>query len=339
MTSRKLLVASLALSLLALGITLAAPAAGQAEGDLIASHLRSLSVAAPAAVGSLLVFPVHSPSVFPDGTRIEPAGKALASGALTIREMPDGMNQQFVMASYDGDGTVFGQYGGGYGGGGQGRGGGGSFFMASLSTAALPVVCFEEGRMGGDSPYFDPSTYTLAHPALRGLSATGDQEAVWREIRRQYDLLGPSPIPIDLGPAYSAIGRSQPVLGAWQFLHRMAPTIAMQANGVIVACGDQILGIDYYGDPKLFAECRQDVLKSYALVNAEVGNHRPCRVTDRAISQFLMDLMVAPRSPQEPVQLGERVRIAFGSHVGEAAALDGRLVYLGAHDTRPPLPH
>lgn len=335
MTRRSLLFATLLLFLLALSVC--ASSTDENGEDLIASHVGSMSVGPPTAVGSLLFFPVYSHARFPEATQIQPVGRALASGTLVIREMPEGMDQGYLMASYEGEGLIFGQYGGTYGGGGQGRGGSGSFFMSSLTTASIPVVCFEEGRMEGRSPYFDPTSYVLAHPALRGLSATGNQDAVWREIQRHWQMLGPVPIPLDLGPAYPVLARTPAVAAARGYLRRMAPDLAVEANGVIVACGDQILGIDYYGDPKLFAECRVDVLDSYAAVNAEVGNNIPCRVTDRAIGRFLWNLAQAPRTARPAVLLGERAGIAFGSHMGEAAALEGHLVYLGAHDTRPPL--
>jgi hypothetical protein len=340
---RYLLLTTFLLAAMALMLCLALPAIGQGEdqqADLIGSYVRDISVGQPTGVGSLVVFPLYSRASFPEGTKIQSVGEAMASEDIIIREMPGGMDQRFLMASNNSDGGVFGQYGGGYGGGGQGRGGGGGFYMAPLSSAKLPVVCYEEGRMGGDSPFFEPTSYHLAHPALRGLSVTGNQEAVWREIGRQHRLLAPLPvaIPIDeyTSPAYSSLRSTGGVVSAQQHLWRTSPTLAADANGVLVACGDRILGIDFYGDADLFTQCRQDVLDSYAMVNAEVGSHVRCTVTDQGIVKFLADLVGAPRTARESVQLGDTAGIAFGNHAGEALALEGHLIYLGAHDMRPP---
>ncbi len=309
-------------------------ATAQAPADPLIDVLSGVQIGRPVAAGPLRVYPLLLPRELSADLGVLAIPTAARDGALEVSELPGGRDQ-FLLAAYNGgNNPVFGQGGGYYQGGGQGRGGrGGGFMMAPLSQATLPVVCYEEGRETGPSSYFDLTAYTLAPPLLRALSVRADQQLVWRELARQKNVsarVNADSVLASLAPV------APPWLGMANEDLRLDARFPSGVHGVVVACGDRIVGMDLYGDPKLYADLREALVDSYAAVAADVDLRLPCVVEPGDVERFLRDVAGARRQARAQVGIEEAVTLGFGSHLGEAIAYEGRLVHVGAYDSLRP---
>jgi len=305
----------------------------RAQADPLADLVSGVQVGRPVTTGPLRVYPLLLPAEFSSDLGVVALPVAFREGTFEVSEMP-GARDQFLLAGYNGgDNPVFGQGGGYYQGGGQNRGGGGGFMMAPLAQGSLPVLCFEEGREEGPTSYFDPSAFTLAPPVLRSLVIRADQTLVWRELARQLD--GPMALSDDTnwhGPAR----------GVAPWLDRVPQDIGLEArfprgvHGVLVACGDRIVGMDLYGDPQLYADSRTMLTESAGAAAGEMDPRLRCTVDPPDVARFLRDLAVADKRARQPIGIEDAMTLEFGTHLGEVIAYDGRLVHLGVYDSVRP---
>lgn len=330
--------AACAVLVAALLIAAPAPSLGQPIGqgagaDIIGAVLSEAQIGSPAQVGSLVIYPIVLPPRFSPSLGLVPVFEALKSGDFRISEMSNGMDQFHLAGFNSGGSNVFGQGGGFYQGGRQGRGGGGGgFLMAPMSRGGFGVFCFEEGRTEGTSSLFSADGYSLAHPTLRGLVCGDDQNAVWREITRERRVLG---VTDPAATSYGHVVKTEGVRAQLKVIDSSSQSLPSHVNGVVVAIGDRILGIDLYGDKELFGKTRALLLGSYAIANAEVGSDVRCTVGEDGVWRFLGDVASCGPEQVRSVDLGDTFRLGFGSHRGEALVWNGQLVHLGVYDTRP----
>lgn len=322
-----------ALLIVAPASSLSQPTGEPAGADIIGALLSEAQIGSPSQVGSLVIYPITLPPRFSPSLGIVPVFEALKSGDFQVSELSSGMDQFHLSGINRGRGTTFGQGGGFYQGGRQGRGGGGGgFLMAPLSGGDFGVYCFEEGRTTGETTLFSAEDFSLAHPTLRGLVCGDDQNAIWREIARERRVLG---VVDPAATSYGWVVKAEGVQAQIKQAESDRASFPSRVNGVVVAIGDRILGIDLYGDKELFDKTRGLLLGSYAMANAEAGSNVRCTVGEQGVWRFLEDVASCGLRAEKSVDLGDTFRLGFGSHLGEAILWNGQLVHLGAYDTRP----
>lgn len=324
----------LAAALFSLGLASiigAAPRRSSNEPTPFQECLLSAEVGFPSEMGSLVIYPVQLPTPLLTAIRVDPIAVAMAEGRVSVEEMPGRMDQYRLLATNHGTGTTFAQGGGFYQGGGQDRGGGRGFLMAPLAQGAFPSYCFEEGRTEGPSTRFSADSFALAHPVLRGLLAVGDQTRIWREVSRERRVLE---VADPLSTSYREVEGAVRARDARRRVELLPQDWGSGLAGLLVACGDRVLGLDLYGDPQLLKQHRGLLLRSYALVNAELMDRVPCSIGPDDATAFLRDSANARYQSVPAVDLGESYGLAMRWHAGEALLMDGRLVHLGLYDTR-----
>jgi hypothetical protein len=309
----------------------AAPRRSSNEPTPFQECLLSAGVGSPSQMGSLVVYPIQLPTALLSAVRVDPIATAMAQGRVTVEEMPGRMDQYRLLASNSGGSDVFAQSGGFFQGGGQDRGGGRGFMMSPLGQATFPAYCFEEGRTEGPSSRFAADSFSLAHPVLRGLLAVGDQKRIWREVARERQTLE---VADPACTSYRQVEEATRAKEARSRVELFSQDWGSGLSGIVVACGDRVIGLDLYGDPLLLKQHRTLLLRSYALVNAELADRVPCSIGPEAVAAFLRDAANARYESVPAVDLGESYGLAMRWHAGEALLKDARLVHLGMYDTR-----
>jgi hypothetical protein len=97
-------------------------------------------------------------------------------------------------------------------------------------------------------------------------------------------------------------------------------------NGVIVAIGDKILGIDLFGSPEIFLKLWPGLLKSY-LLEAMTRGVKDATVTVKEVKQLLEELTTAKMTTLDPPGEGTLITIKSQSHEGAALTFNKELVH------------
>jgi len=197
--------------------------------------------------------------------------------------------------------------------------------IEAQTRASVPVACIEEGRWHGSSGF--ESSFTSTHPRLRSIICQGvnrsleskgsfhaPQRLVWDEVARKLTSLA--------------------VTSATSSFHDLAVTLAEEieryaggadelsdAQGMVVAAGKQVLGLEYTADSGLFGRLLPKLLRGYGLdglERASVGSP-PSHDELRRLLDRIMDTKPA-RYPG--VSLGEDWRFEGRGFVGRALLTD-----------------
>lgn len=161
------------------------------------------------------------------------------------------------------------------------------------TSVPVPVACIEEGRWGGKSSF--EGSFSTTHPRLRSIICRGVNESlrsdksfrapqrlIWDEVTRKLTSLK--------------------VPSATSSFHDLATTLADEtaryaldarelsdAGGMIVAAGNDVLGLEYASDSDLFRRLAPRLLQGYALDAMErrsVGNPASRKELDRFLSRI-----------------------------------------------------
>ncbi len=187
----------------------------------------------------------------------------------------------------------------------------------------VPVYCSEQRRWS-DSLFPFTATGYLAHPELRrGATSGADQATIWREIEKRsarHRMVSPTR---DYRQLYRDPAVSREMEDYARHFLRL-PTASIV--GIVAASGRQIVGCDFFSDPRLFAELWNKLLRSYALEVIHRG--RPegdTRVDD--VRRFLDHALNARYERQDTPGLG-RLYAIRGAVEGSALVWEAAPVHV-----------
>jgi hypothetical protein len=252
---------------MALGVALLL-AAPQATGSS-SGFLDSVRVGAPIARGNLTVFPLslrRAPAA-EDHLMLDEAlaqkqlfiEEAGAHGSVNALEVVNRSDHPVVLVG--GELLL---------GGKQDRIVARSLVLRPRSRTEVPVFCVEHGRWSGGKSF--ELAGAMGHTELRKLAMSGDQQRVWNEVARENARLGaatPSDtyraaarkLDADVGPLAREIGAE---------LARDASTA-----GIAVAIDGEVVAVEWFASPRLFARIREKLVASYAAQARPKGSAAP----------------------------------------------------------------
>jgi len=125
----------------------------------------------------------------------------------------------------------------------------------------LPVYCVEKGRWRGGREQFS-SIPEASPPCVRRKVAQGaTQEEVWSEVDRLSERAGGRSPTHDLSQCL----RSAPCYGEIdETVRAIEGRLPKGTVGIMVFCGNRLVGIDLFGSQHLFSQLRSELLRSYA---------------------------------------------------------------------------
>ncbi len=127
------------------------------------------------------------------------------------------------------------------------------------TTQAVPVFCVEHGRWSGRHADF-ASAGVLAHQTLRAKAAFDSQGDVWDEVASKNAKRG-----LDRGNdtgTYRGAAAAQTTLADWDAAFDRGLPRARQV-GYAVALGGEVVAVDEFGGPALFAKLDRKLRRSY----------------------------------------------------------------------------
>jgi hypothetical protein len=126
------------------------------------------------------------------------------------------------------------------------------------TTQAVPVFCVEHGRWSGRHADF-ASAGALAHQSLRTRAAFDSQGDVWDEVASKNAKRGLDR-DNDTG-TYRGAARAQTTLADWDAAFDRPP--GARQVGYAVALGGEVVAVDEFGGPALFAKLDRKLRRSY----------------------------------------------------------------------------
>jgi len=239
---------------LGLALLLAAPRGAAAPGEFA----REVRVGTPVTEGNLTVFPLtlRGAAAGEDPLALD---EALRAGRLSVTEAGAGGDVNALEVENRGDRPVVIVAGELLLGGKQDRIVGRSLVLAPRSRARVPVFCVEHGRWSGGAAF--ESAHAMGHVELRKLALSGDQGKVWSEVARSNARLGTQSRSDTYRAAARKLGGDAGPL-ARRILDRLAA--APGVAGLAVAIDGEVVAVEWFGSPRLFAKLEQKLVASYA---------------------------------------------------------------------------
>jgi hypothetical protein len=208
--------------------------------------------------------------------------------------------------------------------------------VAARSTFTLPVSCVEQGRWGYQSREFrsafcaPPSLRACNMRAVRGNrddrgAAEGDQDRVWSCVAD-----GLADVGVDSPTASLTDGFSSMEERLRQC--RQELRLPASAAGILVACGERVVGVDLFDSPTTFTRLWDRVSNAYFFDVFRTGEAAPpASPAPLDVAPAFLGQVVGRAQLRLPaLGLGDELAIAGEGLVGAALLHAGRLVHLAA---------
>ncbi|MBU8871314.1 MAG: HIRAN domain-containing protein [Gemmatimonadales bacterium] len=196
----------------------------------------------------------------------------------------------------------------------------------------IPVSCVEQGRWAKASGGFSAAHF--AHPALRGRisssarasrkdggSPHSDQQEVWRTVAECMSGLEVHSETGTLADAYAGADERLE-----EFRNRLVPP--ENAAGVMVVCGDQVVGMDLFDSPATFQKMWPRVSEAYFLEAA--GRPPEKKAIKSTVRNFQQVVGSTLAIAQQPVGVGRELELTGKEIAGSGVWNEGSLCHLCA---------
>jgi hypothetical protein len=249
---------------LALALTPTSARAGGDADDTLDEHTR---LGAPLSFKNLTLVPVLAR----EGTKIDGADyltldEAFDAGLVRVRELPDESVNQLSLENRS-DRPLFVMSGEVILGGKQDRIIGKDRLIPAKKTLAVDVFCVEHGRWTEDAKDRRAfrSAKVMAHTSLRMKAAYDTQSDVWQEVAAKNEKRATQ----NDTDTYRAVTADKQVAKSVRaYADYFGPALARLEGrerlvGFVVVLNGQLVGVEAFGSPKLFARLRDKLLRSY----------------------------------------------------------------------------
>ena len=206
--------------------------------------------------------------------------------------------------------------------------------VAAHTEFVLPVSCVEQGRWsrvshGFQATHFAPPSVRARKNAgvresrLRSGEARSDQGQVWEDVAsclRQADAMSSTASLID---GYEAAGDR-----VTQYRDKLV--LPEETAGVLVACGERVLGMDLFDTPKTFQALWSRLSEAY-FFEAAVRENRCHKTTKSQPKRFLDALPDRLQPVKSHPGIGTALELTGDDVAGAALWHDQHICHLAAH--------
>jgi hypothetical protein len=267
---------------------------------------------------------------------------AMSRGSLHVDEVGEGGSVPHVRVTNEGPEAVLFLFGEEIRGAKQNRIANATFLVAPHSEAVIDVSCVEAGRWDSRPKTRFESTREVVSSGMRRMMASSvgqsrargagfdaNQAEVWDNVTTRLRVSGTR----SESAAYADYRESrttdlEDVLGGFRALDGQV--------GFVAAVGDEVVGLEAIGNPQVFAQQFESLLRSYAIDAIDAAG---LKETTRAPAEqmlrfdspepFVQALTRARAASRPSLGLGEDLRIE-GEGVLGCALADGQLVHVTA---------
>ena len=194
-----------------------------------------------------------------------------------------------------------------------------TILIAAQCQIKIPVSCVERGRWQYSSKHFESSQY--AHPSLRSKKifssnmsrvqsgeARSDQSEVWDEVSAKLHEMHASSSTDSLLDGFKA---SSEKIQDYQG-HFVLPD---NTNGIIVCCGDKVIGIDFFSKAKHFKESWSKLSSSY-FVHACFDSKESKKTEKEKATHFMESIIESIDVCAKSIGLGEEFMVKGNNITG-----------------------
>lgn len=175
--------------------------------------------------------------------------------------------------------------------------------IAGKATEELPVFCVEHGRWGGQQGTFTTAN-ALAHSTLRQKASFEGQGDVWREVAAK-NALRKTSNSTDTYRQTAAQQHGDAELTAWDAdldgqLRAIPEGLRPKVVGYAVALGGELVAVDVFDSPRLFARLDRKLRRSYyaEAIDAPPAAGAVARLpTTDDVRAFMTRVEAAPEAP------------------------------------------
>ncbi len=229
-----------------------------------------VQVGAPITRGNLTVYPLTPRTPAPSRGEHLLLDEAIAKKQLAITEVSASGTVNALRVENRGDAPVVLVAGELLLGGKQDRIVARSLVLGPRSSQQVTVFCVERGRWGEAGAF--ESGGALAHPELRKTALAGDQGKVWSEVARSNARLGTTTASDTYRAAARKIGADVSATA-----REIAAALAKErdAAGLAVAIDGEVIAVEWFASPDLFARIRGKLVESYVAQAQASGGGSP----------------------------------------------------------------
>lgn len=226
-----------------------------------------------------------------DDTDYIPLETALQKGFVKITEVSEGGEVNQLMFENTSSKTVLLQLGDVITGGKQDRVVREEKILRPYEKAFVGVYCVEQGRWNSgsnDKAEFKGYHSKISNDVRRTMVMERSQQAVWRDVEK----VNTKNNTRSNSGTYAAVTKNEDTK---KQIQRYVDFYTRQYSsdkdivGLLAVSGDQVIGCDIFGTPKLFRSNLNQVLNSYA--TEAVLNGSAVTLSDAAVNRYLQDLL------------------------------------------------
>ncbi len=313
----------------------------------IASYLAQLSVGQPQTQGPLSLYPlIHSRPTPPDYITLD---QALREKSVKVTEVSEGGSVPELFFVNAGEMGVFLLDGEELVGAKQNRILNLSVLVSGGSRVKIPVSCVEQGRWHyrsrefstSKSSYFAKGRAKKIAQVSESLKARGERDGnqgqVWQEVSRLADYLDTSSSTEAMADIFAAKeAELQPYLQAFE--------LVLNQVGALFVIHGQILGLDCFDSPPIFAMLLPKLVRGYAMEALATPIPAVTPQPNLGIQGFLAELQKAQVDTFPALGEGSDLRLKGQTLIGSALIARQRVIHLSAfpqdsmEQTRPTAP-
>lgn len=207
-----------------------------------------------------------------------------------------------------------------------------TILIAASSELVIPVSCVEQGRWSRTSSNFASSHFST--PRLRAKVSrsvksnrdltgvpSSDQMSVWNDV--SYSLMEASAVSAT-DSLKDAFAEKKEILGEYTD----SLELPADAAGVLIASGDQIIGMDLFDSPATLQKIWPRMSRGYYL---EASSRKEEARSDKALAEdFLKKLPAQVNLVKKPIGSGDELEVAGEDVTGGGLSYEGSIVHLGA---------
>ncbi|MDY0168739.1 MAG: HIRAN domain-containing protein [Thermoguttaceae bacterium] len=208
--------------------------------------------------------------------------------------------------------------------------------VAAASEFALPVTCVEQGRWGYQSKHMAAAACASTSLRRRNLRAVhrsreatgqadGDQGGVWQSVAAHLECFDICSETASFTDGLTAVDdRLHP--------YRQHLTPPGEAAGVVVARGDEVVGVELFDSPRTFAATWPQ--RSAAFFLDALADESPQEEADIEHGKRFLDRVADCARPRVPaIGLGDELEFRNGHIIGGALLFGGCICHLSAFST------
>ena len=303
---------------------------GASMNSVMVQYLRQVEIGTPQTYKSITVFPLFQRAT--SSATVRTLDEALGDNMIEVTEVDQAGQVAALQVTSKSQDPILLLDGEELAGAKQNRALNASVLLAANQKITIPVSCTEQGRWKPKSRLFSSSGYVLSRKARRQKAAsvtaalarrrgyTSDQSEVWSGIDGLSALHNVKSSTSAMSDVYAS------VLDTLRQYGNRFPCLPGQ-TGLLVAFGDEVLGLELLSSDSVYSQCHEKILRSY-LIELSLWQ-RDCKATAtlEQAQSFIEQCSLCAETQYKAVGMGTEYRYEGPTLTGFALVNEGEAIH------------